>query len=177
MLVLDFPGGGPGHAKAATKLDAGNTLLVLRQVTWRGLAQVMERDATKQLSGRIELDDAYLGRECTGGKRGRGAPGQDTVRRRRRDRARGQAGAPEAAPGLQILQPLAFDLRQAEARSDVQGGQRWTDLFRCLRARWLCASGRQNRLRRCRSHVHPYVGQYRIEQYQSCRRWNIQDHV
>jgi len=41
------------------------------------LAQVMiERDATKQLSGRVELDDAYLGGERTGGKRGRGAPGK-----------------------------------------------------------------------------------------------------
>jgi hypothetical protein len=44
------------------------------------LAQVMmerdERDASKQLTGRVEIDDAYLGGERTGGKRGRGAPGK-----------------------------------------------------------------------------------------------------
>jgi hypothetical protein len=41
------------------------------------LAQVMmERDAIKPLSGRVELDDAYLGGERTGGKRGSGAPGK-----------------------------------------------------------------------------------------------------
>ncbi len=37
---------------------------------------MMERDATNKLSGRVELDDAYLGGERTGGKRGRGAPGK-----------------------------------------------------------------------------------------------------
>jgi hypothetical protein len=41
------------------------------------LKQVMlERDARKRLSGRIEIDDAYLGGERHGGKRGRGAPGK-----------------------------------------------------------------------------------------------------
>jgi hypothetical protein len=32
---------------------------------------MMERDATKRLTGRIEIDDAYLGGERNGGKRGR----------------------------------------------------------------------------------------------------------
>jgi hypothetical protein len=107
------------------------------------LAQVMERDATKQLSGRVELDDAYLGRECTGGKRGRGAPGQDTNRRRAVETApEGKPVAPETARGSpDTMHPRAFDLRQAEPRYDVQGGQRWPDLFRCLGARRLCASG------------------------------------
>ena len=31
---------------------------------------MMERDASKRLSGRVELDDAYLGGERSGGKRG-----------------------------------------------------------------------------------------------------------
>jgi ribosomal protein L37AE/L43A len=40
------------------------------------LAQVMlERDASRQLSGRVEIDDASAGGERTGGKRGRGAQG------------------------------------------------------------------------------------------------------
>lgn len=39
------------------------------------LAQVMmERDAGKKLKGRVEMDDAYLGGEQSGGKRGRGSP-------------------------------------------------------------------------------------------------------
>ena len=36
----------------------------------------MERDADERLHGRVELDDAYLGGERSGGKRGRGAPGK-----------------------------------------------------------------------------------------------------
>jgi len=37
---------------------------------------MLERDATKPLTGRVEIDDAYLGGERSGGKRGRGAPGK-----------------------------------------------------------------------------------------------------
>jgi len=37
---------------------------------------MMERDQNKPLSGFIELDDAYLGGERTGCKRGRGAEGK-----------------------------------------------------------------------------------------------------
>jgi hypothetical protein len=41
------------------------------------LAQVMlEREQAKPLEGRVEADDAYLGGEHGGGKRGRGAPGK-----------------------------------------------------------------------------------------------------
>ena len=36
----------------------------------------MERDREHPLSGWIQLDDAYLGGERSGGKRGRGAPGK-----------------------------------------------------------------------------------------------------
>jgi len=37
---------------------------------------MLERDAKKQLSGRIEVDDAYNGGGRSGGKRGRGAAGK-----------------------------------------------------------------------------------------------------
>ena len=37
---------------------------------------MLERDAAKPLTGRVEIDDAYLGGERTGGKRGRGAEGK-----------------------------------------------------------------------------------------------------
>ena len=39
----------------------------------------MERDAGKRLTGRVEMDDAYLGGERSGGKRGRGAPGKTPI--------------------------------------------------------------------------------------------------
>ena len=37
---------------------------------------MMERDREHPLGGFIQLDDAYLGGERSGGKRGRGAPGK-----------------------------------------------------------------------------------------------------
>jgi hypothetical protein len=37
---------------------------------------MLERDNQKRFSGRIEMDDAYLGGERQGGKRGRGASGK-----------------------------------------------------------------------------------------------------
>jgi len=40
---------------------------------------IMERNATKRLTGRIEIDDAYLGGERYGGKRGRGSPGKTPI--------------------------------------------------------------------------------------------------
>jgi transposase-like protein len=63
-----------------SSIELGRRLGVRQGAAWtikRKLKQVtMERDATKQLSGRVEIDDAYLGGERTGGKRGRGAPGK-----------------------------------------------------------------------------------------------------
>ena len=63
-----------------SSVELSRRLGVTQTTAWKikhKLAQVMmERDATKQLSGRVELDDVYLGGERTGGKRGRGAPGK-----------------------------------------------------------------------------------------------------
>jgi hypothetical protein len=50
---------------------------VTQTIAWKIKHKLMfERDATKRLTGRIEIDDAYLGGERHGGKRGRGAPGK-----------------------------------------------------------------------------------------------------
>ena len=63
-----------------SSIELGRRLGVRQSTAWtikHKLQQVMmERDATKRLSGRIEIDDAYLGGERSGGKRGRGAPGK-----------------------------------------------------------------------------------------------------
>ena len=37
---------------------------------------MMERDREHPLGGSVQLDDAYLGGQRSGGKRGRGAPGK-----------------------------------------------------------------------------------------------------
>jgi transposase-like protein len=63
-----------------SSIELGRRLGVTQTTAWtikHKLAQVMlERDADQQLSGRVELDDAYLGGERSGGKRGRGADGK-----------------------------------------------------------------------------------------------------
>src|ERR1700740_451179 len=45
----------------------------------RNIRLFLERDAAKRLTGRIEVDDAYLGGERNGGKRGRGSPGKTPI--------------------------------------------------------------------------------------------------
>jgi transposase-like protein len=63
-----------------SSIELGRRLGVTQTTAWKikhKLAQVMlERDAAKQSTGRIEIDDAYVGGERTGGKRGRGAAGK-----------------------------------------------------------------------------------------------------
>jgi ribosomal protein L37AE/L43A len=61
-------------------LELSRRLDVNYNTAWKmrhKLAQVMlERDRGKPLDGRVEMDDAYLGGERNGGKRGRGSPGK-----------------------------------------------------------------------------------------------------
>ena len=63
-----------------SSIELGRRLGVTQNTAWmvkHKLKQVMmERDAAKQLGGRVEMDDAYIGGERSGGKRGRGAPGK-----------------------------------------------------------------------------------------------------
>jgi len=66
-----------------SSIELGRRLGVTQTTAWKikhKLMQVMtERDATKRLAGRIEIDDAYLGGERKGGKRGRGSPGKTPI--------------------------------------------------------------------------------------------------
>jgi len=63
-----------------SSIELGRRLGVTQTTAWKikhKLKQVMmERDASKRLAGRVELDDSYLGGERSGGKRGRGALGK-----------------------------------------------------------------------------------------------------
>lgn len=61
-------------------IELGRRLGVRQTTAWmlkHKLQQaMMERDGRKRLKGRVEIDDAVLGGERSGGKRGRGAPGK-----------------------------------------------------------------------------------------------------
>ena len=59
-----------------SSIDLGRRLGVTQTAAWKVKQVMLEREATKPLTGRIEIDDAYLGGERSGGKRGRGAPGK-----------------------------------------------------------------------------------------------------
>src|SRR5512132_2311620 len=101
-----------------SSLELGRRLGVTQSTAWtvkHNLKQVMmERDAKKRLIGRLEMDDAYLGGQRSGGKRGRGGR-QDANRRHRRDHRRGPAGAPQTAPDA------GFRRTEIEAFSSVCG--------------------------------------------------------
>ena len=65
-------------------IELGRRLGVRRQTAWLVKHKLMRamaaREAAKpKLSGRVEVDDAYLGGERSGGKRGRGAAGKTPV--------------------------------------------------------------------------------------------------
>ena len=63
-----------------SSIELGRRLGVKQTTAWamkQKIMQVMqEREATRPLQGRVELDDAYLGGARSGGKRGRGAAGK-----------------------------------------------------------------------------------------------------
>lgn len=68
------------NKKGVSSMKLHRDLGISYNAAWRmkhKLMQVMmERDHDKKLTGHIELDDAYLGGERSGGKRGRGAAGK-----------------------------------------------------------------------------------------------------
>ena len=103
-------------------IELARRLGVKRQTAWLIKHKLMRamgvREAAKpKLAGRVEVDDAYLGGECPGGKRGRGAAGKtpivaavETIDRRAIDpsaqrRASGDARGPERRPRRLRLSP------------------------------------------------------------------------
>ncbi len=65
-------------------LELGRHLGVSYKTAWLLKHKVMEvmrvREDSRQLSGRVEIDDAYLGGELSGGKAGRGCENKDLSR-------------------------------------------------------------------------------------------------
>ena len=66
-----------------SSIELGRRLGVTQTTAWKVkhklMQAMMERDAAKRLAGRIEIDDADLGGERHGGKRGRGSPGKTPI--------------------------------------------------------------------------------------------------
>src|SRR5271154_5425282 len=93
-----------------SSIELGRRLGVTQTTSWKNnhkiIQDMMERDAAKRLSGRIEIDDAYLGGERNGGKRGRGSPGKTPIV------AAGET-TPEGKPGRLKLRRVT-GLRRAE---------------------------------------------------------------
>jgi hypothetical protein len=71
------------ETRSISSIELGRRLGVTQTTAWKIkhklMQAMMERDATKRLTGRIEIDDAYLGGERNGGKRGRGSPGKTPI--------------------------------------------------------------------------------------------------
>ncbi len=66
--------------KGISSIELGRRLGVTQTTAWKIKQKLMqsmlERDAKLPLTGRVEMDDAYLGGRRSGAKRGRGAPGK-----------------------------------------------------------------------------------------------------
>ena len=114
------------------------------------IMQVMlAREAAKPLQGRVELDDAYLGGERSGGKRGRGAAGKTPF-------VAAVETTPERRPRkLKLLPVKGFRQREVErlARQHLTSGATvvsdglscWTAVTRagCAHEPMVTGSGRQ----------------------------------
>lgn len=85
-------------------LELSRHLGVCYRTAWRlkhKLMQAMaQRDAQQRLGGIVQIDDAYLGGECPGGKAGRGSPNKRPI-------VVAVATDAEGRPGLGIAEPVA----------------------------------------------------------------------
>ena len=119
--------------------------------TWKikhKLKQVMlERDADKRLTGRIEINDAYLGGERSGGRRGRGTPGKTPFVAAVETTTDGKPVRLKLRRVDQFLCNLDRGVRQAQSRSKLVCRQRRPSVFHQRCRRRLRAPGRQNRVR------------------------------
>jgi transposase-like protein len=100
-----------------SSIELGRRLGVTQTTAWKvkhKLKQVMlERDASKQLTGRVEIDDAYLGGERSGGKRGRGAAGKTPFVAAVETTPDGKPVRIKAGARQQLFEPCSVDVCQA----------------------------------------------------------------
>ena len=148
----------------------GRRLGVKQTTAWKikhKLKQViLERDATKRLTGRIEIDDAYLGGERSGGKRGRGAPGKTPFVAAIETTTEGKPVRLKLRR-VNRLYANSIVVRQAQPRSKLLCRQRWPSVFHQRRRRRVCAPSRQDRVRtKSGSDASLQMGQHRARQHQ-----------
>jgi ribosomal protein L37AE/L43A len=97
------------------------------------LRQVMlERNQGEPLDGRIEMDDAYLGGEHSGGKRGRGSPRQDAVRSRCGDHRGRQGPSREVAACAAVHEEAKKNIKKITGRIVKRGAHVVTDGLGCF---------------------------------------------
>ena len=101
-----------------SSIELGRRLGVTQTTAWKIkhklMQAMMERDAAKRLMGRIEIDDAYLGGEHNGGKRGRGSPGKNA------DRGGGRNHTPRKADPLEVTPGEGLPPRRDHGLGDAQ---------------------------------------------------------
>ena len=118
-----------------TSVELGRRLGVKQPTAWtmkhKIMAVMARREADTPLSGRVEMDDAYLGGARAGGKRGRGAPGKTPF-------VAAVSTSPEGRPRKVKLVPV----KGFRKREIARGAKRWlapgsevlTDSLRCWNA-------------------------------------------
>ena len=116
-----------------SSVELGRRLGVKQPTAWtmkhKIMAVMARREADTPLSGRVEMDDAYLGGARAGGKRGRGAPGKTPF-------VAAVSTSPEGRPRKVKLVPV----KGFRKREIARGAKRWlapgsevlTDSLRCL---------------------------------------------
>ena len=100
-----------------SSVELGRRLGVKQPTAWavkhKIMAVMARREGETALTGRVEMDDAYLGGVRSGGKRGRG--GQDALRGGGLDQSRGAPAQAEAGAGQGLPQARDRAWRQALA--------------------------------------------------------------
>ena len=117
-----------------SSVELGRRLGVKQPTAWavkhKIMAVMARREGETPLTGRVEMDDAYLGGVRSGGKRGRGAAGK-ALRGGGLDQSRGAPAQAEAGAGQGLPQARDRAWRQALA-GPRRGG--WTDGLGCWSA-------------------------------------------
>ena len=156
-----------------SSIELGRRLGVTQTTAWKikhKLKQVMlERDGDKSLTGRVEIDDAYLGGQRRGGKRGRGAPGKTPF----------VAAVETTSEGKPVRMKLrrVVGICQAQPRSRLRRSQRRPALFYQRDRRRMFASGHQHRfgIPGCPNSC-LQMGQHRTWQHQGRHHRNLPLH-
>ena len=101
-----------------SSVELGRRLGVKQPTAWtmkhKIMAVMARREADTPLSGRVEMDDAYLGGARAGGKRGRGAPGKTPF-------VAAASTSPEGRPRKVKLVPV----KGFRKREIARGAKRW----------------------------------------------------